>query len=387
MRGGRISIAEVAAVDYLCDLSHDYRRRHGRSPVELSYWDPSKSFLRSFAQKLRIPSLGDPFRYRYSYESDVRGDVLAKLGYRQGSRRILITENGTNAVLAAANALALLGVEQVRLLSPRYFATSYALAQLGIRIVPAYWRREAGRFLPPEFSLRADEALWIESPIFSTGVSCDRQVTSLLRQTVCSGHLVVCDRSLAPLPGAFDDELEANENYISLHAPHKTLCINGLKFGAVTFHSKWYDAFDHWQDVLSGGLSISAELATRHYVSPDFDAYAETVAEYAANASRSICELADNFGGSIEMDVDAQGYWRTVYVPRLAAELGTNRAWLADLVDRTGAVPIPGVFMGCDPAWGFCFRVNLLRYDAQFRGALRRLCSALDLEHQHQGTR
>lgn len=376
-RPSDLAIKEVAEVDHLSELVAEYQRVHGRPPVELSYWDPSRSVLLRIGPNLKTPPLGEPFRYRYSYQSDVRERVFAKIDWAAEGRRILITENGTNAVLATANALKVAGVTKVCLLSPRYFATSYALSQLGLRVRVLYWNRTAGRFESPEVRLESGEALWFESPIFSTGVKSDLLLGRTVREAIDQGHLVVCDRSLSEMRFA-DPEIGAHERFFAIYAPHKVICVNGLKFGAVTFGACWYDAFDHWQDVLSGGISVSAELATRHYISPDFENYRAIVDHYTASASNVVGTITQPFVRPFEMDEDARGYWRTVYAPLLPSALGSDRDWLAGLVSQTGAVLIPGTLMGSNPDWGLCFRLNLLRYDPQWRGAFRRVLLALE---------
>ena len=358
-------------------LQGAYEQRHGRAPVELCHWDPSEGFSREFAHKLVVPGLGEPFHYRYSFESDVRSDVLRKLGYSASSRRILLTENGTNAVLAVANALALVGIRRVALLSPCYFATSYALERFGIAVRRIYWPRSAGSFAKPDLTLHDEEALWAESPIFGTGMSADDLLGPTLRELAIAGRVVVYDRSLEPDAGPLVAYVEECPRYLTIHAPHKTVCINGLKFGAATFPADFYDAFDHWADVLAGGLSLSAEAATRHYVTPAFDNYARAIEEHVSSILRPLSDLICTFSPALVMDNGDVGYWRTLYAPKVAAALGNDKKWLAGLIEETGAVPIPGIWTGCSPDWGFCFRLNLLRYDSSFRGALHRVMRVL----------
>ncbi len=328
--------------------------------------------------------LGEPFHYRYSFESDLRQTILAKLGYSACERRILLTENGTNAVLAVANALALIGVRNVVLLSPSYFATEYALRRCGISVRRAYWQRNKGIFTLPPLRVVAGEALWAESPIFGTGVSADQLLSPVVRRVVDEGHAVVLDRSLEVDAGELAVAVQESPTFFTVHAPHKTVCVNGMKFGAATFHTTHYDSFDHWADVLAGGLSLSAEAASRHFSSTAFDRYYESMAEYVSAAASSVEGVVRRFNPHIQIDVDCVGYWRTIYAPEVPAEKGNDREWLKWLVERTGAVPIPGLWTSCSREWGFCFRVNLLRYDSSFKGALHRLVRALAEEKPGQ---
>lgn len=381
------SISEVAAIDYLLELSSKYRDSHGRSPIKLSHWDPSENFAQRLVPKLPLPKLGEPYRYRYSCDSSFRAAVLTKLGYSDETRRVLLTENGTNAMLATANSLSLAGVERAYLVSPRYFATHYALSRFGIEVMPIYWEQVAGEFALPPMTPRVGDVLWVETPIFSTGVCPDAYLAPIIEKALAGGSYVVWDRSVADIPVALDLGMEQHCRFISFHAPNKTICMNGLKFGAAVFHENFYDSFDHWQDVLSGGLSLSAETAIEYFLSKAFDAHSEAVSDLIEEAWQAVRQIVQPFHPLIRTHPGSSGYWRTIYAPGLPAELGHDPAWLARMVDATGAVPIPGTLMGCSPQWGFCFRINLLRFDPQFRAGLRRFLAAMAMEQERLAKR
>lgn len=376
-QGLEASIDQVAAVDFLDDLAASYERRFGRPPVALSHWDPERTIVESLSAKLRVPPLGEPYRYRYSFNSDVRAAVMEKLGYNARRRRLLLTENGTNAVLAVANALALQGIRRAKVLSPCYFATDYALRRFGIEVQRVHWIRNPEGFTLPPLQPAPDEAIWAESPVFGTGVASERYLQDTFADAVARGCVVVLDRSLCLEPDSLGQRFGEEARYITINAPHKAICVNGLKFGAATFGDKLYDAFDHWADILSGGLSLSAEAASRHFLTDNFEQNIKAVSYYLKNTEQILHNTLRGFSPQVEFDRSAVGYWRMVYIPGVPARVGDDRDWLTDLVMRSGAAPIPGTWSGCSEAWGFCFRVNLLRFDPQSRSSLRRLLHAL----------
>ena len=380
----RATIAEIEAFDQLHALSDAYELAHGHRPHNVSHWDPSDDFVEAFSKRLPIAFSGEAIRYRYSMRCEARPKVLEKLS-QAPPRRILITENGTAAVLAAANCLGLLGVRRVILLCPCYFAARYALSAFGIDILPTYWIREGGTFRLPHLSLQPDDAIWIENPVFNTGVSAMTEVIAPLEEVLRAGRLVVADGSLEPPDRASTPLLARYRSYISVHAPHKSICVNGLKFGAVTFDPAHYELFSHWADILGGGLSLSAEIAIDHFLSPSFDAYRASIEMELRASDTWLLALIESFGNALELDAGSVGYWRTVYAHWLPAQFGDDTRALWRLIEASGAAIIPGTRAAFDPKWGFCFRVNLLRMGPRERAALRRLLKALVAERSCAG--
>lgn len=376
--GGELqpAIAETAAIDGLHDLADDYERRHGRRPTDVSHWDPADEVIQRLRLLVRVPPLREPIRYRFSYQLAGRPAVLQKLGYRDRSRRIFLTENGTSAILAVANALSLLGVTQVTLLAPRYFAAHYALVRMGIRVRRQFWRRASGKFEVPDLELAPGEVLWAETPIFGTGTDALTSAIPSLLSLMDEGHMVVVDEAMNASPSALGERLGRHDRYLAIHVPHKAVCVNGLKFGAVVFGARYYDAFDHWGDVLGGALSLSAEAAVDHFLSDAFDQYSEAVAHEAGCADSWLRETILEAGGGLVLDPGTVGFWRTVFAP-FPASNGEDVSWLRDLMELTGTAIIPGARSRFCPDWGFCFRVNLLRDGPAQRAGLRRLLGAL----------
>jgi histidinol-phosphate/aromatic aminotransferase/cobyric acid decarboxylase-like protein len=377
-------VPEVLAIDGLEEVADAYRLRHGRSASKLSHWDPSDAVVERLRARLRIPTLRDPLRYRFSYQLGQREQLLTRLGYSDPSRRVLVTENGTCGILAAANALALLGVRQVALLAPCYFAAKHALQRLGIEVRIVHWLRCGGQFRLPPLRLLPGEALWLENPIFNTGCSGFHGQLAALTGVLERSHYIVADNALAVPPDPLGDALGDATGYIAVHAPHKALCVNGLKFGAVSFHNSLYELFDHWSDIFNGGLSLSAEAAMEQFLSPEYQGYASLVSREIDAAQAGLLEVVAAAGDRFELDRATSGYWRTVYVPDIPAAAGEDLEWIGALVEATGAIFIPGTRAAFDPVWGFCFRVNLLRLGPTEKGALRRLLRAVAPPQRHR---
>ncbi|MEJ0041001.1 MAG: hypothetical protein WDM81_01655 [Rhizomicrobium sp.] len=132
------------------------------------------------------------------------------------------------------------------------------------------------------------------------------------------------------------------------------------------YHPNTGDTFDHWSDVLSGGLSLSAVAATQHFMSNDFDQYADA---FSRKFNPSVVGMINSFSINKEARVDrtASGHFISVFFPGLSASLGDDIAFLAEIMESTGAAIIPGLVAGLIRDAGFSFRVNLAQDSPEFR--------------------
>jgi aspartate/methionine/tyrosine aminotransferase len=303
--------------------------------------------------------------------------VLKKLGFRPEETSGLITENGTTCIAAVANWLKLCAVSEVTLLTPYYFSTPYNLQRLGISVLELPAVREGTYSIPPNMSLSEGQALWLTNPIFSTGSYLPDSDIHRLIEIADSGAIVVADEALALSPSRIGAVLGGHRNFVGIYTPHKSVCVNGLKFSVITFHPKHQAAFEDWSDVLSGGLSISAAAAVDHFLTPAFDEYRLHFTGLIEATRDWHNSILARWRGDIETDEHARGHFVTAYAPQLSAHLGDNLSFLSHLIEETGCVVIPGTRSAFDTKHGFCFRVNLARDSAEFRYALTALYKLL----------
>jgi hypothetical protein len=187
----------------------------------------------------------------------------------------------------------------------------------------------------------------------------------------------VADECLALAGQEIGRELGHHAGFVGIYTPHKTICLNGAKFSVIVFDRSQQAFFDQWSDILCGGLSVSAGLALRHFLSPNFAHYDEVfraktkAALLAAGQLSALCPTG-------ELDSDTEGHFVTFYMPTLSAELGADQEFLWRMASASAAVVIPGTRNHFDPTVGFCFRINLALDGPAFRGALGRLFRFLD---------
>jgi aspartate/methionine/tyrosine aminotransferase len=371
--GNGLEIPEIRLIDQIDDLGKRYKSLHDRAPVNVSHWDPSAETIQALRSSLEVRNWADPVRYRYSYLVDRKDQILKKIGVTSPAEvSALIYENGSTSVAAVANWLALSNIREVTLLRPCYFAIPYNLRRFGIRVRDHFVPRVAGAYhFPKDLRFGERDALWLTNPVYNTGAYL-RDVIDELTQFANTGVIVVADETLSLLPSTLIDALAGYPNVIGIYTPHKSLCINALKFSAVVCRSRHEDAFEHWADVISGGLSLSSAAAICHFLSDNFYAYQAAFLhhiECARNWLFCTLAIADS---RVTTDVGSRGHFLSVYWPRVPAERGDDLSFVGEMMEATGAALIPGNRSGFDPALGFSYRINLAQDSPQFRAAIAR---------------
>lgn len=381
-------LPEKILIDEIEAMAARWQTSAGQPPIHVSHWNPSDEFLRSLHALVTPASLFDPLRcfqtydpmpYRHSRGLPAIASVLRKLGFSSEDASALITENGTTSISTVANWLKLHGVAEVTLLSPAYFTTAHSLRRLGIAVREVALERGAdGTYrLPAGLDVQPGDALWLTNPIYSTGHYALEQSCDLLRQIADAGTFVVADESLALRATAIAQKLGGHKNFVGIYTPHKSICMNGMKFSAVVTHAHHQATLEDWGDVLSGGLSLSATIAVQHFISASFDEYRSAFAQLLHQTREWHIDLVRGFDGTVALDRCSEGHFIMAYLPRLAAELRHRIDFVEEILAATGCILIPGFRSGFDERSGFCFRINLARDSGAFRDAVERLYSFL----------
>ncbi|MBV8824537.1 MAG: hypothetical protein JO220_06105 [Hyphomicrobiales bacterium] len=363
-------LPELLLIDAIESLAEAYSEQHGRIPTHVSHWDPSQQLTALLRKQAPYIELNDPVPYRYSYLVQRIPLILEKLGFQPAKTRALLTENGTTCISLVANWLKLNGVFEVILLTPYYFTTPYNLRRLGIEVRELPSKRPDSYGLPPDIKVGPGQALWVTNPIYSTGLFLRETDIDQLLTIANNGAFVIADEALAPPPSKIAAALCGHRNFVGIYTPHKSICINGLKFSAIIFHPEHQSAFEDWADILSGGLSVSAMAAIDHFLSPAFDNYRALFIAIVDETREWHNSLVTLSGDSVQTDHYTRGHFVTTYAPNLSASLGNNLSFLSQMLKETGCVLIPGSRSGFDPQHGFCFRVNLAQDSDEFRSAL-----------------
>lgn len=349
-----------------------YAKEFGRGPLNLSHWDPSSEFVASVGPVPTMDLETDPVKYIYSYNLGSTTAVLEKLGFDPRVKSCLITPNGTTSMLCAVN-WAAHHSESLSILCPFYFPVAHQARHRGLTVDKLFMQRRDGRYHLPEGDLGSlGRPLWLTNPVYCTGVYPGVDDRSRLRQQLEAGRMVIADECLASSGHELGRHFGDYPNFIGLYSPHKTVCLNGMKFSAVVFDRRYEAYFHQWADVLYGGLSASTTLAIRQYLSEDFELYGERFRAGTARTLAAVTGLGGQFP-AVDLDHGSIGHFATLYLPKLRDTLGESQDFLWDLARTSGAVIVSNARNHFDSSSGFSFRLNLAMGGSAFVGAVGRV--------------
>jgi aspartate/methionine/tyrosine aminotransferase len=375
--GQRGELPEISLFDEIDDLAMSYERERGFAPIRVSHWDPSAEMLERVGPiEFALPH-ADPRPYRYSYLIKRRlglEGVLRKIGFSSSEMRGHLVENSTNAITLIANWLKARGVRSVTLLTPSYFTPRHNLRQLGFELREVHLKCTNGNYyLPDELPTGPENAIWLTNPVYSTGVYPSASEIERLKLAADAGTIIVADEALSVLSKTLARDFDGHPQFVGIYSPHKAVCVNGFKFSIVAFHESAGDSFDHWADVVCGGLSVAAEAAVTHFQLPEFDEYSGRFAKTIENVRSWHDTVVAKFGNSLSFDPSSSGHFLAVYFRNQGADLGLELSFHRELLNQTGCSIIPGQMHEFDPALGLSFRVNLARYSKPFEQGVERL--------------
>jgi aspartate/methionine/tyrosine aminotransferase len=290
----------------------------------------------------------------------------------------MFVPNGTNAIFFAAWWLKSLGVETLIVLCPTYFSIFYACNIIGLRCKKVFMNRDNGVWRTPFEKIRAMAAsnpskigIWVTNPVYCAGVYLDSDEAEFVNALSADGVAVVVDECLSLNGRELGRKVNFGSRAVGLYSPHKSLCMNAVKFAAIIFDNVHLSFFTDWADIFVGGLGTSNYAAIHHFLSPNFPDFQKAFLREIAEVRRQVVQVIKESGRDCRLDTNSDGYFMTCYAP-LGEMLSNEKSLLRQMVLDTGVVIIPGSRNHFDPAIGFNFRINLARGCPQFFSALRR---------------
>jgi aspartate/methionine/tyrosine aminotransferase len=372
-------IHELEGLNYLEDLAEEYENKSGSAPFNLSHWDPSKHTINALLKYLRLPPPPLAVPYIYSYYTGVQEQIIQRLGFSAATRDCLLVHSGTSAMVLAVRWLKALGLHRVVILCPAYFPVFYASEIMDLSYERLYMHRDQGKWHLPreEIVARVHEspsktAVWITNPVYCTGVYLSEADRDYLHSLLDTGVAIVADECLAKTGYELGRLLGRSERFLGLYSPHKTVCLNAVKFAAMIFDTKYEGFFDSWVDVLTGGLGASNYSALIHFLDDNFSHFQSAFFEHTDKVRKNVLGMINSWGELIEGDEDTLGHFITCYAPKIHGDKGNDKQFLRQLISNTGAIVIPGIRNHFDPDMGFNFRINLARGCPQFYPSLYR---------------
>lgn len=379
MRSKATRIPELSALDDIEEIEHCYFRDYGTRPVNLSHWNPSTEVSRMMEGALVLPDLPTGIDYHFSYDLPEREELLSHVGLESAGKSTVITPSGSTSILMVARYLGAIGIQDVSFLGPGYFTVPANLQAEGINVHIDHLHRTKQGFKLPVLNLGKRSALWITNPVYCAGTQYELADVDWFHDYLRGGGTLICDECLAWGGIELGRALGKWPGFIGIYSPHKALCTNGMKYSFVAFDHKSQKFFDDWADALYGCLPASAVVAVRHSLGVHFGQYQERFGTIIGQAKAFVIETMRRYG--IGFDEGSSGYLMTAYAPHIRQPSCVDIGFMRDLVYATASSFIPGIRNHFDPALGLCFRINLARDGADFRGALVRVLQYL---HAHR---
>ncbi len=354
--------------------------RHGIAPYNVSHWDPDPGFVGGLPiqPKLRVPS--SPFEYVFSYRisSELKTSLACKLGYTK-PRAVLLAPSGTAANLVALNLLRHLGMRRLWIVLPAYFQIPIAAQQIGFEVICVDAKLTAYGWEMPDISAlnTTTDALWVTNPIYGIGDSFGLSMVNALLAYVAAGGSVVGDECLCPISAEISRRLGIEPGFIGTYSPHKSVCMNGVKLGAVIADPAHLETLEHLSDVWAGPLTQMSISDAEHFLSENFDQLDLAIRTKLNEAARSLEAICDHYGCTL---IGSTGTYRTVRVNGVQRELEQSLKYLSKLVLTTGTSFIPAFLNLGVSGVPFSFRINLARRTIAMEAALSRLLGAIRLD-------
>lgn len=372
-------IERLSKIEDIIALQERYYKKYRIYPLNVSNWTVSECFRKEMAKVFQHNVDNSPIDYLYSYNisSKIKESVMKKLGADEeniSNKTCIFFPNNSLSIVNICNLLQKLQFNKIGILYPAYFSIDACMNTYGIECIPFYMKRkEQVYIIPLEEILNENlDALWITSPIYSTGTPYSEESLEKIEKLLKTGILVISDESFCVKNHELIRIFAKYKNLISIYSPHKAISFNSYKFSAVICDKLYEDFFDQWLDVFTGNLPQTTIAAIHHYLSDNYVACCKLFESFIKQAYSEVDSILGKFP-NIEKDNVIYGNLMTLYIKNLSYSQSKDLEFINDIIENTHALFYPGYLNGFSKEIGFCFRVNLALYNSDFIAGLERL--------------
>lgn len=347
--------------------------------VDISHWNSGNLYKNIILSQYKADALLDISDYHYSYEynNNMKSRVLHQLlGKTINDLRCVLIHNATSAICCIADYLNKQRYKKVCLLEPSYFSTCVCLSSFGLNVYKEKITLDSNGNIefPYDNIIRNKyDAVWITSPVFSTGIYFSKTQIEYINALIKKGIFIIVDESAASPNFALTPNMCPNENLISIFSPHKYLAINSIKFAAIICSKSALTYFEDWIDVFIGSLPLSSCVAVEHYLSPNYKLCLDKHDKYIKKNIQQIKELCvlfpDNYFNGVASN------YMTMRNKAIPYRNSLKEINMLKIMRQTHVSFIPGYINSFSKDWGFCYRINLTLDTHVLKNCLGRLFS------------
>lgn len=355
-------IDEIFDLDKILNYEEEISLQKGIDVLNVSYWNPSKYYQNYMLKNICIDHTDDFFNYHYTYDipPKVRQDIITKLGNKDTNNTMcLITPSATSSIMNLINFLKLNGYKKLCILEPAYFSVEQTCKLFGLPFGKCSLQFVDNHYTIPYEHIVGNEfdAVWITSPIYSTGMEYDSSQISLIEQLIKKKILVIADETLALPNQELCRKIPIGEFFFCIYSPHKPLFINGIKFSTILCPKYLDDFLEQWIDVLDGGLLHSNLMAIRHFLSYNYNQCVADCQKWYGTNLKLIERLLENTP-YVFCDTKSVGAYKMIFF-KWSSKDPNYLNNIFSLIDKYYVSYIPGIYNGFPSDFNACFRINL----------------------------
>lgn len=358
-------------------IKEEYISILGTSPFNISHWDTGNQYQSKISKIIlieEIEEIENIFNYEFSYT--LRPELIEKVTRKLGiakERLVHITPNGTSANVLALAMIKKKGLKKLGIFGPCYFQIPIIAQSLGIEIeILEAWN--------PIFGLDANkisnpskfDAIWLTNPVYCFNNYYSFDSLEIIEYILSRNVVVIADECNSINGKELARKFSKYPNFIGTYAPHKGVCINGLKFGLVINGGIEKYELDYLSDCWIGPLSRNVIGDMNHFNSDNYDLICKIFndeilkSEYFLNTYSKELPITIHHG---------MGHFRVISINGTPRELESNVEFFKSVIFKTGILYIPMIFNHSPGNLDFSFRINILANTAKIQETLPRLVS------------
>ena len=344
---------------------------------DISHWNAGTQYKELLLSNFEIDCNLDfsNYHYSYEYEEKVQQAVACKLlNIPDCQYNCVFIHSATAAICCISDYLNKHGYKKVCVIDPSYFSIYSCLLSFGLNVQKESLILDGdGHCVLPYQTIlqKGYDAVWITSPIFSTGIYYEESQVLLMEKLVQNNILLIIDESAAAPHQTLTDRLPTSNNIIAFFSPHKYLSINSIKFAAILCSGTVKAYLEDWIDVFIGSLPISACAAIQHYLSPNFSMCASLHNKHIMKNKQLVDELCCSFPNNYYRGIGST--YITIQNSRLPYQDCLDSYFMYNMMQHTHTSFIPGYINGFSQTWGLCYRINLTHDYNMIKSHLGRL--------------
>lgn len=363
----------------LDDVVEKYTQLSGKVPVNISHWDAASIYQKRIATAIRLDIEMGQSRLNYEFSNTLPVSLLNALGAKLGGKQVLVCPSGTASNLMALVVLKHIGKQRLIIVGPCYFQIPILAQSLGLSVVHADICDAATGIAESAllFEDPMNDAIWVTNPIYCIGQYHSRADQNRLVDILSAGGCVVADECNALQGQELSHVLGHFSGFIGTYAPHKSLCVNGLKFG-VLLTSIIDDAnMRRLSDSWIGPLPRSVRTDIRHFLSDNFQTLKAICENSTYSSEKVIRSILENKDSQTNL-LDGTGHFRVISFPQTNTCYERSERVYLEILKKTNTSYIPMSLNHASKRLGFSFRVNLLQDDTTLLRYLPNLVAAIE---------